>query len=228
MKRASWIIAAALIAAVLPVVPAQAWIITQVNPDVQSGEAVAVAVPFDTTARSNVFELDKFFVKDPAGAAIPGPIVLSFTRQAGDKDIIDIIDELILNLQVDQKRIWTDYHMALVVGDPALVARGGVQFINPAAVMAWQQTGGATRLGGLPSSADATQITWDGLPTVPFGGFGDAPLNQLVIRGLSMDASKVAVGETFFLKEWPTVPEPATLALIAIGGVAMMLKRRSR
>lgn len=226
--RTWWLVAAAAVAAVVvPVLPAQAWIITQTNPDPQAGYSVAVVVPYSVAPGSDNIEIHKFFLQEP-DPANPLPVTLTFTRQAGDQDVINIIDELILNLQSAQNRTWTDYH-ELIVNDPIVSLRGGVTFISPDLATAWQQTGGAPRLGNSPVSATSSQIDWvDAAQPVPAGLFGDAPLNQLVLRGLLLDVSKLNVGESFQLMEWPTVPEPGTVALIAVGGVALLVRRRTR
>ncbi|KPK79376.1 MAG: hypothetical protein AMJ81_13355 [Phycisphaerae bacterium SM23_33] len=163
-----------------------------------------------------MFEIHKYFLLDKY------PLVLKFTRQPGDKDVIEIVDEIILNLFEAEKLSWQDFHVALDGG------LNPVSFVAPDLATAWQCTGGQTRLDGVPDIATATHISWatdDPSQYVPYGSFADAPLNQLVLRGLVIDVSVLEAGESFFLKQWPTTPEPGALALLCLGALAWARKR---
>lgn len=201
---------------------ANAWIITQTDPISGANIVEAIAVPIDTKNGVDIIELDKFY--------LPGfvfgqtsPEILKFVRQAGDQNTISIIDEMVLN---QTNASWDSYHEVLL-SEP----QGSVTFINSAAARAWQQTGGATRLGGTPVSATSTRIDWltaDLSQHVANGTFADAPANQLILTGMAIDASSLDVGGAFYLKQWPTAtPEPATLSILAVmlGG---LVTRRNR
>ncbi|HUT59084.1 MAG TPA: PEP-CTERM sorting domain-containing protein [Phycisphaerae bacterium] len=231
MKTTWWLLGVAALVA-LPAGPAGAWIITQIDPATSSGYAGSTVVMYDTDPNVDVIEIHKYFIRDPNGETMPVSLQLMFTREPNDADTITIIDEFILNLQIQDNRTWQDFHVALLTEPNVVLRGGGVEFVNPGGATAWQQTGGETRLDGVPISFSATQVDWltsDPNQAVPPGGFADAPVNQLVLRGLAIDASDLETGESFILKEWPTVPEPGTLVLLTAAGlVAALRKRRDR
>jgi len=206
---------------------AEAWVITQISPAPGSGLSESVIVPIDTDPGVDKIEIHKYFMElVDNGAEVP--IILSFTREAGDQDVLQIVDEIILNLYSDANFIqdWEDYHVQLMV----LPTQGDVSFIDPNKARAVQATGGPTRLGGDPNSWTAKRIDWetaDSSQEVPWGTFTSAPDNQLVLLGLQIDVSDLEVGETFQFKQWPTTPEPATLALLA-AGISVVVRRRRR
>ena len=213
-------LAALVVVLVLPVASAQAWLIEQVEPASGAGLAEAVVVPFDWDLGVDLFEIHKYFLVDEQ------PLVLKFTRESADQDTIRIVDEIILNMFTVQQRDWVDYHVQLLAG-PGLT----VSFIAPDDARAVQKSGGASRLGGTPVSAGPVSISWltaDPAEVVPYGTFVDAPRNQLVLRGLAIDVSAVQEGESFLLKQWPTTPEPASLAVLGLGAVLLLTKKRPR
>ena len=206
---------------------AEAWVITQISPTPGSGYSESVIVPIDTDPGVDKIEIHKYFLSlDSNHKEVP--IILNVTREAGDQDVIQIIDEVILNLYADANfaQDWEDYHVQLI----CLPTQGDVSFIDPNKARAVQATGGLTRLGGDPNSWTATRIDWetdDSNQEVPWGTFASAPDNQLVLLGLQIDVSDLEVGETFQFKQWPTTPEPATLALLA-AGISVVVRRRRR
>lgn len=217
--RVCHLLLAAGFALALLAAPARAWEIVQTEPAPTSGYAAGVAIPFELAGLVDQYEIHKYFIRSQQ------PLVLKFTREAGDRDTLQIVDELIMNMFVQEQLSWCDFHV-LLTADPAKP----VSFINPGAASAWQMTGGQQRLGGSPVLATATEVIWwtdQSAQMVPYSTFAQAPLNQLVLRGLSIDVSHLATGDTFYLKEWPTVPEPLTLATLGMGLVLTLLKRRS-
>lgn len=214
---------ALLLTALLSIVtsPANAWIVTQTEPAPGSGLAEAYVVPYETGDGMDKIEIHKAF-------AVPDqPILLLFEREAGDQDVIEIVDEIILNMFTESRLEWSDFHL-LILNNP--FGEASANFIEPASATAWQQTGGETRLGGQPIVATPTNIEWltaDTGQMVPWGDFSDAPENQLILRGLKIDVSTLEVGDSFILKEWPThIPEPATLSLLGIGAIALMRRKK--
>ena len=206
---------------------ADGWIITQISPAPGSGFSESVIVPIDTDPGVDKIEIHKYFLNlDSNDTEVP--ILLSMTREAGDQDVIRIIDEIILNLYADANfpQDWIDYHVRLI---PSF-GQGDASFIDPDQARAVQATGGPARLGGNPSFTDPNNIDWetnDPSQYVPWGTFASAPDNQLVLLGLQIDVSQLAVGETFQFKQWPTTPEPATLTLL-VAGIAFVVRRRRR
>ena len=215
------LIGLAALAVLLPALDARAWIITQTEPAAGKGLADAVVMPFDIDPGLDMFEIHKYFQRDEY------PLVLKFQRQPGDQNTIRIVDELILNMMTAQARDWNDFHVVVYTGVDGVSST--VSFTNTAALHAWQMSGGDDRLGGAPVSVTATRIDWfttNSAQYVPYGPFTDAPDNQLVLRGLDIDVSQLAEGSVFYLKEWPTTPEPAAMTLLALGAGAVLLKRR--
>ena len=212
---------AALIAVLtLPVASSQAWLIEQVEPAPGAGLAESVVVPFDWDPGVDLFEIHKYFLVDEQ------PLVLKFTRESGDQDTIRIVDEMILNMLTAQRRDWLDYHVQLLAGPGVTVS-----FIDPGAAVALQKSGGPTRLDGTPVSVAADSIAWlttEPSQVVPYGTFADAPRNQLVLRGLAIDVSDLDVGESFLLKQWPTTPEPGTLAVLGLGVALLVIRKKAR
>lgn len=206
---------------------AEAWIITQISPAPGSGFSESVIVPIDTDPGVDKVEIHKYFLNlDSNDTEVP--IILNVTREAGDQDVIQIIDEIVLNLYADANfpQDWIDYHVQLI----RLPGQGDVSFIDPDQARAMQAAGGPTRLGGDPNSWTAKRIDWETVDPnqyVPWGTFASAPDNQLVLLGLGIDVSDLAVGETFQFKQWPTTPEPATLTLL-VAGIAVVVRRRRR
>jgi hypothetical protein len=198
---------------------ANAWIITMTDPASEAGLAETVVVPTDTKPGVDIIEIDKFYLR---GFVAPMAVVMNFQRQAGDQNTISIVDEMVLNQTAAP---WDSYH-ELLLSEP----QGSVGFINSAGARAWQQTGGATRLGGVPSSASSTEIDWhagNAGQYVANGTFADAPANQLILTGISIDVSSIGVGGAFELKQWPTaVPEPATLSILAVMLGGLVTRRR--
>ena len=211
---------AAIVAAVaLAAAPAHAWQVTQISPAPGGGLAESLVLPFDWDPGKDLFEIHKYYVAQNQA------LRLQFTREAGDQDIIQIVDEVIQNLFAVQFD-WSDYHLRLE--DPYAA---DVKFIDPGDARAWQMTGGETRLDHVPVATTDTSIDWqtvDQAQKVPHGTFADAPVNQLVLRGLAIDVAGLGVGESFVLKQWPTVPEPGTAALFLAGLAFGALKKRGR
>lgn len=221
MKRTLTLVAM-LVSLALLAAPAKAWIITQTEPAPGAGLAESLVILFDWDPDADLYEIHKYFLFDKQ------PLVLQFTREVGDKDTIKIVDEIILNMFTVEQLSWMDYHVALEK-DPT--SGKDVIFVDPAQATAWQNSGGETRLDGVPFAAGATEIVWyteDPGQNVPYGDFSDAPYNQLVLRGLTVDVSQLEVGDSFRLKQWPTVPEPTVVSLLAASVALLSLKRHGR
>jgi hypothetical protein len=219
----------AFAAVALHAAPAYGWIIVQVIPEPGAGYGEAVITQFDKRPDTDRLQIDKFYMGElPQNQT---RFVLKFTREPNDAGIVklQIVDEMILNLTTFN---WNGYRIGLEF-DPNGDGGGdddSVKFIDPNAARAWQQTGGATRLDGTPDLATNTAIEWGTtIPSqiVPTGTFDDVPVNQLVLRKINIDVSKLEQGDWFQIVQWP-VPEPGTVSLLTLGGLAVMCRGRRK
>lgn len=224
-------LAVAFLAFLIPASSASAWVITQIDP--AASLAAATVYPFRATSTYAKFEIDDYFLPG-YNQDVDGGLVLQFTRQAGDPNTIQIV-QAILNM-TDAN--WDGYHVA-ISNNPFRSA----SFVKPQGAWAGETNGGAARLGGSPDSLTTSGVqidwsdSWGAVPTpaeeVPAGSIYSGPTNQLVLTGITIDVSKLKVGDTFSIVEWPnmewqTVPEPCTLALLSAGLVGVLLRRRRR
>lgn len=161
------------------------------------------------------------FTQGPDQFGLFPAIPITFTQIApGAASTIVIQDEIITNSTGSD---WTDFHMILtdhgeVAFDPAatLASNGGgpIGFtIDP-----FQQAA---------FSADAMRLDiWDGI--VPNGTVWN-PGSGISDGDLFINIDNIGDGvntfSTFSLKETPT-PEPATVVLLCLGGVALMRRQR--
>jgi len=216
-------LAAVLACLALPLASAEAWVIEQIEPAPGTGLAESRVILFDWDPNVDLIEIHKYFLYDEQ------PLVLEFTREALDQDTIKIVDEICLNMFTAEERPWIDFHVALLVDQ---FSGDTVVFDKPELARAWQMTGGEPRLGGVPiATTTVTQIDWettDPSQYVPWGSFMDAPINQLVLKGLVIDVSGLEVGHSFQLKEWPTTPEPGAIVFLGLGTALAALKARRR
>ena len=151
------------------------------------------------------------------------PIVFEFEKISEDATSkIILTDEYITN---DTGYEWFDFHMKLMVSlfnpeagfDPTFVFDGHQL----------EQTSYSEFMGydGLPISLDFVNTEGGGVPFEPSGedifwpGYGSG---QLVI----ITDPEMEVGDRFGLKELPSVPEPATLALLGTGALLVAARKR--
>ena len=186
-----------------------------------------------------VFELDKIWLRPtetdledsdlftnldgPSGpmGIVAGPTRLTtvFMPSAAEAGIaqFDIIlgDEKISN----QTAItWTDFHITVdkIVGDGE-VTLSGTPIPGP-----------RLPIVNVTHEQGASQLTFHGGQWANDGAFA-----TLFDSNLGNDPVKIRVvlGETptqLVIKEWPTVPEPATMGLLGIGSVIGLIRRRRR
>ncbi|MGA2266112.1 MAG: PEP-CTERM sorting domain-containing protein [Phycisphaerae bacterium] len=163
---------------------------------------------------------------DPQNGSIP-PIILNFIQTgvtAAPATRIYIADEIITNLTGVR---WTDFHWILGTTDTARFNRDMTNPTNNPDKTGWQ-IGPFTTANW---SADPNL----GTETLSVSG-GDGVANQSsffpgtgygnLVIDVNTDGRSSSV---FTLKEIPTtIPEPASLALLGLGGVMVILRRRAR
>ena len=189
--------------------------------DSQGGE-VMVPYVYGVTDNAVVIELDKVFDKPFEGAAAPA-ITVEFTKTSANatQEII-IRDEYVKN---QSGSMWLDYHMHLVVGpsnpnagfDPAYVPYGD-QLEN---VSYSSNTG----YNDLPIQLNFVDTNGSGVSSSPGNNIfqpGYAGGQVVIVTDPAM-----GVGQSVKLSEVPTIPEPATIALLGIGA-ALSLARKKR
>ena len=219
-------------AVVMLAVPAQA----VVNPlefgDEDSGWLVAVnedwdiSVVVDGLSEDAVFiQIFKTFVGEPDEFGFMDAMVVEFIKDSEDAvGMIIIRDEFVTN---NTSEDWIDYHMELAVAE-----------FNPQAGFSAESDpwgdqfdtvffSGSEGYNGLAHRLDF----YDGLvPTDPEDqddfrpGYGTEEFNYIaIVADPALD-----IGQQIILKQWPTIPEPATLSVLLLGGLALLRRRHSR
>lgn len=156
------------------------------------------------------------FTQAPVSGVFPPiPILFTQTSPTAATSIV-ITDESVLNSTGTD---WTDFHFDLLGGNAVFDPGAAAASAGPAPI-GWD----IAPFTQAAFSGDLTRLDiWDGL--VPDGqtwtpGAGAAG------GGLHIDVNLAPGGfTTFSLKETPT-PEPATLGLLAMSGMALVLRRR--
>lgn len=167
-------------------------------------------------------ELDKTFRKGPDEFGFMSPLTIEFKKvSANAVSRIVIRDEYIVN---DTGVEWVDFHMQLLVSmmnpeagfNTSYIPSGGV-LENVSYSMPYGYNGNPVRLdfenasGGGVSYIDGEDIFQPGL------AYGDIVIEV---------NPNLAVGSRFGLKEIPTIPEPATAALLALGALPALIQRQ--
>ncbi len=174
-----------------------------------------------------VIEIAKYFDSPTFEEGVGEPIWIKF-RRTEDTSVsnIRIKDELIYN---DTNTAWTDFHMILV--DQA----GQNNQVSFNMDYAFEATD-SNPFESIYYQTEGGQIAGDGdiAKRIVFEN-GIAPSSSTDPFALGKDGTKsnsveiatdIEVGEFFFLKEFPTVPEPMTLIMLSLGGIALAKRKR--
>ncbi len=151
------------------------------------------------------------------GASVP--LVVEFVKIAPDaKKNIIITDEYIIN-HTDSE--WLDFHMTIInLGVPAAG-------FDPQHVPNGDQLEQVTYTSPLPG--------YEGLPTqINFVNTQDGGVLQDDVfwpgwqygEIVIVTNPQIRVGDSFLVKEWATVPEPATVVLLGFSSIPFLRKRR--
>jgi hypothetical protein len=167
-------------------------------------------------------ELDKTFHKGPDDFGFMSPLTIEFKKvSANAVNRIVIRDEYIVNNTGVE---WVDFHMQLLVSmmnpeagfNTSYIPSGGV-LENVSYSMPYGYNGNPVRLdfenstGSGVSHIDGQDIFQPGL------AYGDIVIEI---------NPNLPTGSRFGLKEIPTIPEPATAALLALGAIPALIQRQ--
>lgn len=175
-------------------------------------------VPGTGGAEALIFEKTAEFIQGPQLGVFP-PIAITFTQTALDATRFLVIDDEIITNSTGVD--WLDFHMLLldsgdVVFDPARTS-GGTGPIN------WTIDPFLQAAFTTPTTLDIWDgVIPDGMQWNPGDGASDGQL--FIDVTLSEDLGNPT---TFILKEQPTIPEPASFALLALGGAFLLRRRHS-
>ena len=185
------------------------------------GGEVMVPYVYGVAGNAVTIEIDKSFDKAFEGG-FGFPIILEFTKTSANATAnIVIRDEYVKN---NTGATWTDYHMFLMVGlsnpnagfDPAHVPSGD-QLENVS-------YSGNNGYNNLPNQLIFMDANGSGVSSV----LGDNIFQPGYAGGEIVIVTNPAmnVGGSFGLKEIPTIPEPATVALLGIGALLSFTRKR--
>jgi hypothetical protein len=195
---------------VLVAPPAAAVEFQLINPPPGGGQGGATITPMFQDEHAVTIEIDKWLLSPDQ------PVIIEFTREPGDPEMLNVADEIVLNVTGFE---WIGYEI-WVTDTTGTQNASFVSFINPQLVENYKQTGGIVRFEYL--NPTSTFLGFDNDPLtvgVPSGTLFDAPENQVVFRGISIDMP--AVGEPFRLYQRPIIPEPGGgLLLLTLSGWA--------
>ena len=173
----------------------------------------------ETTNDAVIIQIVKRFVGEPDEFGLMPAMYIEFIKNSEQAvGQIIITDEFITN---DTSRNWIDYHMELAVSifDP----EGGFSLAsNPSGdQFATVVLSGSNGHNGLPTKLDF----YDGL--VPNNPEDQDDFRPGYYSGSMIIVAdpEMQVGQRILLKEYPTIPEPATLGLLALGGLTLLRRR---
>lgn len=193
-----------------------------VDPQTQAVGEVSIPYVFGVVRDAVVIEIDKTFNKWPNDYGIFTPIVVEFMKvseTAVSKIVIN--DEYIVN---NTGHVWTDFHMSLQVTSKKEAGFIPNQIHGGQLEQVWydQEFG----YDELPTQLNFLDVVGGGVDYMPAGNDVFRPgyiAGDIIIQ----TNPELQVGDRILLKEVPTmIPEPTTIALMALGFLPTVLKRK--
>jgi len=187
-----------------------------------TGQGVSMPIVESSNAKEVVIQLGKTFTRPPEFGLFE-PIIIEFEKTSADASSnIVIRDEYIIN---DTASFWFDFHMYLMVD--AVRPQAG---FNPCFVPDGDQLEDVFYSHNLGYNAMPVQLHFfdaDGYG-VPFEPPGDDVFWPGLVSGRIVIATDpgMQVGARFGLKEIPTIPEPASFVLLAVGSIITAGRKR--
>ncbi|NIA07859.1 MAG: PEP-CTERM sorting domain-containing protein [Actinobacteria bacterium] len=175
----------------------------------------------DLTERAVIIQIQKRFVGEPDEFGLMPAMYVDFIKNSDEAvEQIIITDEYIIN---DTSKVWTDFHIELTTSRNPL-AGFDPQYIPSGDQFATVTLSGSNGYDELPTKFDF----YDGL--VVNEPPGDNTFRPGYAYGAMaiMTNPEMEVGQRIFLKEFPTIPEPATLLVLCVGALGSVLGHRRR
>jgi len=198
----------------------------QVRSDLVGGQVKWPAV-YGVTNDAVTIQLDKTFNRLFDQYGFNYPIIVEFEKLSADATSKIIIkDERVIN---ETGREWIDYHMILIVNDSSNPEAGfDPGFIPDGDQLEYVSYARNVGYDGLPIQLNFMDTDGSGVPSslqVPGGENWFQPGYYSDGRIVIVPDPQLEVGGHFGLKEIPTVPEPATVLLLGIGGLMTLIRR---
>jgi hypothetical protein len=194
-----------------------------VSPLILEAGDLSIWWDYDSSGHTLEVEPHKIFEVPPSQGDTFLPMVFEFQKISENATSTIIIpDEYIVN---DTGVEWYDYHMQLMVSTVAPEAGFDPQYIFDGHQLEDVSYSEYMGYDGLPIRLDFYNAEGGGVPSEPPGldvfqpGFLDG---QLVI----VIDPEMEVGERFGFKQLPSVPEPATMALLGMGALLAINRKR--
>jgi len=193
---------------------------------VRAGQKVSWPYVYGIINDAVVIQIDKIFDRPFDQDGFNYPIIIEFEKLSADATSKIIIrDEYIENETGSE---WFDYHMHLMVDasnpeagfDPGFVPDGD-QLEDVSYALNYGYNGLPIRLNFMDTDGSGVQSSppaQSGENVFQPGYYSGGKIVIVTNPGLQ-------VGEHFGLKEIPTIPEPATLLLLGIGGLITLTRR---
>jgi hypothetical protein len=150
-----------------------------------------------------IFEIVKTFTGAPTDNQW-GPLLISFRKDLATSPIKSfLIKETVYN-QTTSTSAWDIYGMAIQLNP-------SVKFMT---------------LPSMPDQFSSMNFKTSAQTEIDFNGGNVPQFTSFTVDKINIDVSGVTKDGSFKLKEWPMIPEPVSLVLLATGGLALIRRKR--